>query len=164
MHNNACLGAGLVLFKPKYGILFHVRLAPRPRSGRSVELRCAARRALTIAEDGVGEFRDRIQSRLWRLAMRRMPRPWNSHHVDRAIAFVLRDLDLTHAPVLIIDTLHDHDGDPDIGEVFRNIPVAELRVEPSAVPAVKGVVDVAMPARQFCPEVGGLEGLFYRGD
>src|ERR1700731_2169212 len=91
---------------------------------------------------GHGEFRDRLQRRPKCLAMRRMPRSRNDGGIDRAVAFLLRGPDLTHRPILVIHALQDGDGDADIGEVFGNIPIPECRVEPGAVPAVEGVVDV----------------------
>src|SRR5438309_9508558 len=48
---------------------------------------------------------------------------------------------------LPIYTLQDRRGHADVGQKFRNIPVAELWIEPGAVPAVEGVVDVLVPAR-----------------
>src|SRR5260370_15191970 len=96
--------------------------------------------------------------------MRRMSGRWNDGHIDRTIALLLRDFDLADCPILVVRPLQDRNWYADIGEIFRNIPVAEFRVEPGAIPAVKGVVDIAVPAPQFCLEVGGLVGLFDLGD
>src|SRR5665213_555995 len=94
-----------------------------------------------------------------RRAMRRMPRASNDGDIDRAVAFRLRDLDLTDRAILVIRALQDGDGNADIGEVFGNIPGAESRIAPGAVPAVEGVVDVLVPARQLRLQVGCLVSL-----
>src|SRR4051812_619689 len=90
--------------------------------------------------------------------MRRMRRARHDFQIDRAIAFLLRDLGLTQRPVLVVHALKDQDGNADISEIFRDIPVAEFRIEPGGVPAVEGVVDVLVPARELCLQVGGLKG------
>src|SRR5207247_5350942 len=82
----------------------------------------------------------------------------NDSHIDRAVALLLRDLDLAHCPILVVNTLQDRYRYADIGEVFGNIPVAEIRIEPGAVPAIEGVVDIPVPARQLSLQVRGLVG------
>src|SRR5258708_2095235 len=47
---------------------------------------------------------------------------------------------------------------------FRNTQVAKLCVEPRRVPPVERVIDVAVPALQLRPEIGGLIGLLDPGD
>ena len=81
--------------------------------------------------------------------MRRMAGAGHHGHIDRTIALFLRDLDLADRAILIVGALHDRDGHADIGEIFGNIPVAELRIEPGAVPAIEGVVDIVVPAREL---------------
>jgi len=75
---------------------------------------------------------------------------------DRAIAFFLCDLDLLHGAVLIISTLHDQHGHADIGEKFRDIPLAKVGIEPGAVPSLERIVDMRMPSRQARAQVAGL--------
>src|ERR1700732_360253 len=106
----------------------------------------------------VGEIRDRMERRLRRFAMRRMSGAWQDRHIHRTIALLLRDLDLAGRPVLILSALQDRDRYADKGEILGNIPISKPGVEPGAIPAVEGVVDIAMPARQFFPQVGGLVG------
>ena len=77
------------------------------------------------------------------------PAPAMHRHIDRAIALLLRDLDLPHGAVLVVRALHDRDRHADIGEIFGDIPVAEFRIEPGAVPAIERVVDVLVPAREL---------------
>ena len=96
-----------------------------------------------------------------------MARARQQRHLDRAIAFLLRDLDLLHRAVLVVLALHDQDGHADIGEELGDIPFAEFGIEPGAVPALEGVVDVGMPARKPRPQIAGLIGfarLLDRGD
>src|SRR5579871_3747884 len=68
--------------------------------------------------------------------------------VERAITFLLGDLDLARGAVLVVLALHDLDGHADVTQRLGDIPVAEAWIEPSAVPAEEGVVDIAMPARE----------------
>ena len=89
----------------------------------------------------------RVQRRPRRIAMRGMARARNDFQIDRAVTFLLRDLDLTQRSILVIRALHDHDGTADVGEIFRDVPVAEFWIEPGAVPAKESVVDVLVPAR-----------------
>src|SRR5665213_4582350 len=112
------------------------------------------------------KFRDRMERLLRRFAMRLMTSPWQHRHIDRTIALLAGDLDLANCPILVVGALNDGDRDPDISKIFRNIPCAKLGVEPGAVPAVKGVVDIAVPPRKPGPEVGALIGgcLLYTSD
>src|SRR6267142_2792298 len=116
------------------------------------------------AQNAACEFRDRMERRLRRFAMRRMPGARNDRHLDRAVALFLGDLGLTDGAVLIVGALQDRDGDPDVGEVFGYVPTAKLWIEPRAVPAIERIVDIAVPARQFRLEVGRLVGLLDLGD
>ena len=75
----------------------------------------------------VCEFLDRIQRCPRRLPMRLVSRPRDHSHIDRTVALFLRDLDLAHCPILVIRPLQDRHGYADIGEVFGNIPVAEMQ-------------------------------------
>src|ERR1700726_1673917 len=100
-------------------------------------------------QNTLSEFRDRIERRLRRFAMRRMSSPWKDRHVDRTVALFPCDLDLADGPILIVGALQDRDRYADIGEILGNIPVAKPGVEPGAIPPVEGVVDIAVPARQF---------------
>ncbi len=110
-------------------------------------------------EDAFCKLRDRIQRRLRRFTMRLMSGTRNDRHIDRTIALFLCDLDLAHCPILVVGALQDRDRHPDISEIFRDIPVAKFRVEPGGVPAVEGVVDIAVPAREFGAQARGLVGL-----
>src|SRR6266404_8762519 len=99
--------------------------------------------------------------------MRLMSRSRDHSHINRTVALFLCDLDLAHGPVLVVHTLQDRHRYADIGEVFGNIPVAEIRIEPGAVPAIEGVVDILVPARQLLLQVRGRVGapdLGNRGD
>src|SRR5689334_24444521 len=91
--------------------------------------------------------------------MRLMSRSRNHSHIDRTIALFLRDLDLPHRAVLVVHTLQDRHRYADIGEVFGNIPTTETRIEPGAVPAMEGVVDILVPARKLFLQVRGLVGI-----
>src|SRR4051794_19256186 len=110
----------------------------------------------STAQYRLREICDRGERPLRRLAMRLVAGAGEDGHIDRAIAFVLRDLDLPHRAVLVVRTLQDRNGHADVGEVFGNIPVAESWIEPGVVPAAEGVVDVLVPARELFLEIGRL--------
>src|SRR2546421_9260284 len=122
-------------------------------------LRRSPVRAFVAVENASCKFRDRIERRLRRIAMRRVSRARDDRHVERTIALFFGNLDLTDCPILVVGALHDCDRYADIGEVFGNIPGSKFRIEPSVVPAVKGVVDVAMPARKLRLQAGGVKAL-----
>src|SRR5215467_9439306 len=85
-----------------------------------------------------------------------MARVWQQRDFDGAIAFFLCGFDLLHGAVLIVRTLHDQHRHADIGEKLRDIPLAEVGIEPGAVPSLERVVDIRMPSRQARAQIAGL--------
>src|SRR5260221_4811160 len=112
-------------------------------------------RALVDMQNASCKFRNRIKRRLRRFTMRRMSGARNDRHIDGTIAFFSGNLDLADCPILVVGALQDCNGHANVGEIFRNIPAAKCWVEPRSVPPVEGVVDVAVPAFQLGPEIGG---------
>ena len=92
---------------------------------------------------------DHRQASPRRLAVRRVAHARQQRDLDRAVAFLLRDLDLPRRAVLIVLALHDQDRHADVGERVGDVPLAEIGIEPGVVPAAKGVVDVGVPAREL---------------
>src|SRR3954471_16634637 len=113
-------------------------------------------RAVVDTQYRFRKIRDHTQRLLRRLAMWLVAGAREDRHVDRAITLLPRDLDLPHGAVLIISALDDRHRHADIGEVLGNIPIPEIRIEPGAVPTMKGVVDILVPAREFGLQVCGL--------
>src|SRR4249919_2108367 len=70
------------------------------------------------------------------------------YHLDRTIAFLLSNLDLLHGAILVVLALHDQHRHANISEELGDVPFAELRVEPGAVPALERTVDIVVPARE----------------
>src|SRR5262252_7739592 len=99
-------------------------------------------------QDPVCETCDRLQRRFGPLALGCVAGARDHRDLDRAIAFVLRNLDLADRAVLIVLTLHDLDRHPEIGERVGDVPGAECRIEPGVVPSMEGDVHVLVPARQ----------------
>src|SRR5215469_16023524 len=95
----------------------------RPRKASAAPSGGPSLRA-TRWQHGASQFRDRLQRRPRRLTMRRMSGPGNNRHFHRAIAFLLRDLDLADRPILVVGALDEGDGNADIGEIVRDIPAA----------------------------------------
>src|SRR6187431_392822 len=96
-----------------------------------------------------------------------MARAREQYHLDRAIAFLLSNLDLLHGAILVVLALHDQHRHADIGEELGDVPFAELRVEPGAVPALERIVDIVMPAREPHAQIAcfvGFPGFDDRGD
>src|SRR5215831_18286967 len=81
-----------------------------------------------IAKEAVGETGDGGERRLRRLAVRRMPRVRQQRDLDRAVALLLRGLDLTHGAVLVVLALHDQHRHPDMGQRVGDVPLAELGI------------------------------------
>src|SRR5437667_904013 len=119
---------------------------------------------LIVAQNGVCEFRDRIKRRPRRFTMRLVSRPRDFSHIDGTVALLPSNLDLADRSILIIRTLQDGDGNADVVEVFGYLPAAEFLVEPSVIPAIEGIVDIAVPARQLRLELRCLIGRFDRGN
>src|ERR1700730_19293833 len=142
MHNSACFDSGLVLKRRNTAFCF--MFGPPARAAIGV-LRSLSPRALVRIQDASHEIRDRIERCLRRVTMRRMSGARHDRHLDRAVAFLLRDLDLADGPVLVVGALQDRNRHPDVGEIFRNIPLAKVWIEPGVAPAIEGVVDIAVP-------------------
>src|SRR5262245_7168261 len=85
-----------------------------------------------------------------------MARVWQQRDFDGAIAFFLCGFDWLHVAELIVGTLHDQHRHADIGEKLRDIPLAEVGIEPGAVPSLERVVDIRMPSRQARTQVAGF--------
>src|SRR5581483_5833011 len=131
----------------------HGRLA----SSRARALRGSAEITLAMpSQDTVHEFGDRIERRNSCLAMRRVSRAFNDCDVHRAVTLGFGNLDLPQGAVLILRALHDLHGNTDVGQVFGDVPVAELRIEPGAVPGVERVVDVVVPACELFLQPAGF--------
>src|SRR5258708_5916749 len=111
-----------------------LRSASSSPSAAPNSLRRPSLRAFLRLQNSACEFRNRIQRRPRRFTMRRMSGPGKDRHVDRTIALLLGDFDLTDCPILVVCPLQDRHRHADIGEVFRDIPVAKFRVEPVAIP------------------------------
>ena len=101
-----------------------------------------------VAQQTTGKAGHLIKQPLWRLAMRRMLHARQQCDVNRTVAFLLGNLDLTYRTVLILRTLHDQHRHSDIGEHIGNVEATEIRVEPGIVPAPKGRIDVGMVASE----------------
>src|SRR5882672_7783891 len=99
-------------------------------------LRGSPVRAFVGVQNAFRKFRDRIERRLRRFTIWRMSGARNHRHLDRTIAFFLRDLDLADCPIFVVGALQDRNRDAYVGETFRNIPAAKFWIEPRAVPAV----------------------------
>src|SRR4030081_1234061 len=85
-----------------------------------------------------------------------MPGTGDDRDVDRTIAFFPGDFDLANSPIVVVGALHDRDRHADVSEIFGDIPVAKLWVEPRVVPSVERVIDIAVPALELRLKVGGL--------
>jgi hypothetical protein len=104
---------------------------------------------MMLAQQPIDELGGRTQSRLGRLAVGSMPRVRQQGDLDRAVALLLRHLDLPQRAILIVFTLHDQDRNPDVGEFIVKLPFAEFGIEPGPAPGVERVIGIGMPAREL---------------
>src|SRR5262249_13570815 len=81
---------------------------------------------------------------------------WQQRDFDGAIAFFLCGFDLLHGAVLIVRTLHDQHRHADVGKKLRDIPLAEVGIEPGVVPSLERIIDIRMPSRQARAQIAGL--------
>src|ERR1700760_4517071 len=86
--------------------------------------------------------------------MRLMPGAGYHRHIDRAVAFLFGNLDLTNCPILVGFALQNCDRNTNVSEIVADVPSTKVGVEPGVIPAVKGVVGIVMPARKFGSQVG----------
>src|ERR1700674_4697551 len=93
-----------------------------------------------------------------------MSRTSYHRHIDRAITLLVRNLDLTDCPILIVRTLQNCDGNTNVGEIFADVPPTKVGIKPGVIPTIECVVDVLMPARELGPQVRRFVGLFDLGD
>ncbi len=64
---------------------------------------------------------------------------------------------LRHGAVLVVFALNGEDGAGDAGEIFFDVPAAEVGMEPDVVPSPECAGGVAMMAREFLCEIRFLE-------
>src|ERR1700756_2252677 len=94
-----------------------ISCAAKPPSGR------AALGLVMDVHDSAIEFGDCGQRSIRGFAMRRMANAGQDGHVNWAVAFLLRDLDLPQRAILVLRALNDRDRHADIGKVIGNIPI-----------------------------------------
>src|SRR5471030_3135434 len=93
-----------------------------------------------------------------------MPAMLKFQHLDRPARVVGDQIDLRHAAVLVAITLDREERALDRWQKALDVPIAKLRRKPHVVPAVKGLGRVAMMAREFLRQIGGLECSLGGGD
>src|SRR5271154_5259899 len=93
-----------------------------------------------------------------------MSRTRYHRHIDRAITLLLRNLDLTDCPILIVFAMQNCDGHANVGEIVADVPSTKVGIKPGVIPTIECVVDVLMPARELGPQVRRFIGLSDPGD
>src|SRR4051812_46053740 len=85
----------------------------------------------------------------------------------RARARVYAALDrveLRERPVLVVLSLNEEHGYAHVRQIFFEVPLAKLRIEPRAVPSPERAVDVAMVFRQARAKIAVLVRVFRARD
>src|SRR6266851_1607156 len=105
-----------------------------------------------------------IHRRLHRLAMRDVTDSFQDHGFHRTVALLLGDFDLSQRAILVVLTLNDEDGHPNIRELLREVPPAKFRIKPWPAPTVERIVGIAVPLAKLRAQVGGVVGLTHARD
>src|SRR5882672_11254998 len=87
--------------------------------------------------------------------MRRMPAPWKDQRLRPSNAAV-NGFNVGYRTIFVVFALNDQSGARNRAEIFFNVPVAKLRIEPNIVPPAKHFVDMLVIARKFFAQVAGL--------
>ena len=69
---------------------------------------------------------------------------FNHHYVDRCIASLGNLIHLSDATILVLFTLQDQHRHPDVIKAVRNVPVAEIRMQPTVIPTTETIVWIAV--------------------
>src|SRR5579862_9812396 len=112
-----------------------------------------------VAQQPINEVSDDLERKLGRLALWHVANARQHCGLDRAVTGLLRGLELLERAVLILIALHDQDRNPDVAERFRDVPRAELRIEPGLAPGAECAIDIGVPAAQLLPKVSFDESL-----
>ena len=109
-------------------------------------------------DDGLPQARDRIDYRFWLILVHRMPAVSELQQIS--ISDLAPDTgELVHRAVLVVLALHGKHRTTNAWQVFLDVPVAEIRMEPDPVPTPEHRLDVSVVARKLIPKVGCLEGV-----
>src|SRR5712671_1656533 len=87
--------------------------------------------------------------------MRRVPASRKNQRLRPSNA-PLNGFNVGYGAVFIVFALDDQSGARNRAEVFFNVPLAKLRVEPNIVPAAKHFVGMLVIARKFFTQVTGV--------
>ena len=104
---------------------------------------------MMLAQQPIDELRGRTQRRFGCLAVRGMPRFRQQGDLDRAVALLLRHLDLPQRAVLVVFPLHDQDRNANVSELVAQLPFAEFGIEPGPAPGVERIIGIGVPAREL---------------
>src|SRR5260370_4438302 len=83
---------------------------------------------------------------------------WRRRHAP------LNRFHLSERAVFVVLALNHQRGAGNCFQIFFDVPLAELRIEPDVVPSAKGAIDVIVIGRQSFRKVGGLVEFANRGD
>src|SRR5882757_8627329 len=87
--------------------------------------------------------------------MRRVPASRKNQRLRPSNA-ALNGFNVSDCAIFIVFALNDESGARNRAEIFFNVPLAKLRVEPNIVPTAKHFVDMLVIARKFFTQVTGL--------
>src|SRR5258707_3528664 len=106
----------------------------------------AAQHAAPAVSQRRNKFGNRIKRHFWLIAMRRVPASRKNQRLSPSNA-ALNGFDVGYRSVFIVFALNGQSGAGNRTEIFFNVPLAKLRVEPNIVPAAKHFVGMLAIAR-----------------
>ena len=117
-----------------------------------------------VPGDSADELCDRRKYRVRLVAVGGVAAVGQGKNLDGTARLAGDGLDLRHGSVLVVESLNGEDGAGDAGEIFFDIPAAEIGMEPDVVPSPERAHGVAMMAGEFLGEIRSLESCFGFGD
>src|SRR6267142_4685139 len=87
--------------------------------------------------------------------MRRVAAPWKDQRLRPSNAAV-NGFNVGYRAIFVVFALNDQSGARNRAEIFFNVPVAKLRLEPNIAPTAKHFVGMRVIARKFFAQVAGL--------
>src|SRR5712671_6463838 len=115
----------------------------------------AAQHAAPAVSQRRNKFGNRIKRHLRLIAMRRVPASRKNQRLRPSNA-ALNGFDMGYRAIFVVFALNDQSGARNRPEIFFNVPLAKLRIEPNIVPATKHFVGMLVVARKFFTQVTGL--------
>src|SRR5882757_2292301 len=94
----------------------------------------AAQHAAPAVSQRRNKFGNRIKRHFWLIAMRRVPASRKNQRLRPSNA-ALNGFNVGYGAIFIVFALDDQSGARNRAEIFFNVPLAKLRIEPNVIPS-----------------------------